>query len=116
MRYRAMTPEGDYVFGPASRFLADTPECVAQAVMTRVRLFVGEWFLDSREGLDRAQILGYGTQQTRDAEIKERILGTQGVTRIAEYSSRVDATTRSFTVACTIDTAFGQAAIAETIR
>lgn len=111
-----MTPDGDYVFGPAGRFLADSPEAVAQAVLTRVRLYVGEWFLDKRVGLNKDAILGYGTQQTRDAEVKSRILDTQGVLRITDYSSQVDATTRAFTVTCTVDTIYGRATINEVIR
>lgn len=111
MRYRQMDSSGDYVMGPAARWLADSPQAVAQAVLTRLRLFAGEWFLDRREGLDLSQILGYGTQATRDQQVQERILGTRGVTGIAAYSSQVSG--RSFTVSCTVDTLYGQAQITE---
>lgn len=107
-----MTPTGDYTFcSGTTRFLVDTPETVAQAVGTRLRLFTEEWFLDSREGLDRKDILGYGTQGTRDHAVRQRILETQGVLRIVAYSSQV--TDRNFKVAARIDTIYGPADIQE---
>lgn len=113
MRYRQMTAEGDYVFGAGSRFLANSPETVAQAVRTRLRLFAGEWFLDDRVGLALDQILGYGTQATRDLEVQARISDTQGVRGILEYSSRVDG--RAYHVAATIDTIYGAVTINEVL-
>lgn len=113
MRYRQMTPDGDYVFGYGTNFLTNTPEAVAQAVLTRLRLYAGEWFLDTREGLDLDHVLGYGTQTTRDREVQQRILGTAGVTGIAAYSSEVSG--RGFSVSATIDTLYGQTTISEAL-
>lgn len=90
-------------------FYVDSPEAVAQAVMTRLRLLVGEWFLDITEGTDYlTQVLGYGTEATRDIEIRARILGTQGVTDIQDYTSSVNPSTRLFSVKVTINTIYGQ--------
>ena len=110
MRYRAMSPTGDYLFGPGSYFLSNSPEAVAQAIRTRVALYVGEWFLDTRVGLDKALILGNNTASTRDPEIKQRILGTVGVKSLLSYASRVDER-RNFTVSATVDTIYGQITI-----
>lgn len=107
-----MDQNGDYVFGPGAFWMVDTPEAVAQAVLTRLRLFAREWFLDQREGLDLEQVLGYGTQATRDQQVQERILGTQGVTGISAYSSRVSG--RDFIVtAATVETLYGRAQLNE---
>lgn len=114
MRYRQLSPTGDYIFGNGSNFLADSPQTVAQAVLTRLRLMVREWFLDLSEGLDLDQILGYGTQTTRDRQVQQRILGTPGVTQILSYSSKVSR--RDFTVSATIDTLYGQINISEALR
>lgn len=114
MRYRKESATGDYVFGTGSVFLADSPETVAQAISTRMRLYAGEWFIDKREGLNLDLVLGYGTQTTRDVEIQRRIAQTQGVQRIVTYSSRVD--NRAFKVECTVDTIYGRATISEAIR
>lgn len=114
MRYRALSPTGDYVFGPGSHFLANSPETVAQAIKTRLNLFTGEWFLDTREGLDKSQILGNNTAATRDSEIQQRILATEGVKGLLSYSSSVDAQ-RNFTVNANVDTIYGAVTITQVI-
>lgn len=108
-----MTPTGDYVFGPGSRFLANSPETVAQAIRTRMRLFTNEWFLDKREGLEKENILGYGTQSTRDREVQQRILGTPGVRGFLSYSSSMSG--RDFRVTATVDTVYGAVNIQEVL-
>lgn len=113
MRYRAQDANGDYVFAGASLFLVDSPAAVAQAILTRMRLFTKEWFLDFREGLDKDLILGYGTQGTRDQVIQARIRGTTGVLNIASYSSSVDEQ-RNFTVTAVVNTIYGQTNIEAT--
>ncbi len=48
MRYRAWDANGDYTFGQGSKnFLVNSPQCVAQAVVSRLRLQLGEWFIDT---------------------------------------------------------------------
>lgn len=107
MKYRALTATGDYNMGASGQFLLNSPAAVAQAVLTRLRLVEGEWFLDNREGTPYpSQVLGYATQGTRDLAIKERILGTQGVTEIIAYSSSVDRN-RTMTVFARINTIYG---------
>lgn len=107
MRYRALDPNGDYQFGRAGIFLTDSPEAVAQAIKTKLLLSSGEWFLDADEGTPYdTQILGYGTQDTRDLAIRERILNTTGVTEIVSYSSSVSAD-RRFSVTATVSTRYG---------
>lgn len=113
MRYRKQTADGDYAFGSSTVWLVNTPETVAQAVRTRMRLYAGEWFLDDREGLALDRVLGYGTQTTRDLEMQQRIFNTEGVNSIISYESRVDG--RDFIVRTTIDTIYGQAEIEETL-
>ena len=109
MRYRKQTAEGDYSFGAGTTFLVDSPAAVAQAVETRMALHAGEWFLDNREGLDLDSILGNNTQATRDLEVQQRILNTQGVRSLEQYSSKVS--NRHFSVTAVIDTIYGVAPI-----
>lgn len=111
MRYRKQADDGDYQFGTSAAFLVNSPETVAQAVMTRMKLLKDEWFVDKREGLDQDRILGAHTTPTRDQEIQQRILGTPGVNALVSYASNVE--NRDFTVAATIDTIYGQATINE---
>jgi len=109
MRYRVLSDGArDYVFGRgSSELLTDSPSTVAQAVLTRLLLAQGEWFLDTEEGTPYStQILGAGTLPLYDQAIKERILGTLGVLRIVEYASVLD-DQRNLNVAVTLDTIYG---------
>ena len=113
MRYRQLTADGDMAFGQgAANFWVDNVEAVAQAVLTRLRLLTGEWFLDTTEGLPlTTQIIGTDTASLYDAAIKARVLGSEGVNAILAYASEVNRDTRALTVRMTIDTIFGQATL-----
>lgn len=115
MRYRKLDANGDYSFGhSAADFWVDVPDAPAQAVKTRLHLDQGEWFLDAAEGTPwRTKVLGKRTESTRDAVIRSRILGTQGVTGISAYFSDLGRDARAFTAGATIDTIYGRTAIAE---
>lgn len=117
MRYRTLSPTGDYVFGEGStEFLINSPEAVAQAVKTRLGLATGEWFLDLNEGTPYAtQILGEGTLMLYDQAIQDRILGTQGVLSLDQYASVLDQETRALTVSCLISTIYGQIQIRQVL-
>lgn len=109
MRYRTLDANGDYTFGQnGANFLVNSSATVAQAVQTRVKLIAGEWFLDITEGMPYdTDILGAGTESTRDLAIQAYILATQGVNEILEYASYLNPATRQFTWAATIDTDYG---------
>lgn len=117
MRYRKLDANGDYTFGnQQADFYKDNPDAVAQAVMTRLRLNKGEWFIDTVDGTPwNTEVLGERTASTRDAAIKKRILGTPGVSQIDSYDSSINPETRRFTVTATITTAYGQTSISETL-
>jgi hypothetical protein len=108
MRYRMLSPSGDYVFGQGRQeFWVDSAEGVAQAVQTRLLLAQGDWFLDLIEGTPYAtQILGAGTRALYDQAIRTRILGTPGVLSIIDYTSDLD-DQRHLSVRCTIQTQYG---------
>lgn len=109
MRYRRLSSSGDYSFGRGtSDFLVNSPEAVAQAVLTRLRLDYGAWFLNTQDGTPWAtQVLGNNTTSVRDTIIKDRILNTPGVKDIAYYNSTFEAGTRRFIVQVQLDTIYG---------
>lgn len=92
-----------------ANFLVDSPTAVAQAVLTRLRLWQGEWWLDLSSGTPwLQQILGERRQPgAPDAAIRARIMGTPFVTRIEDYASAYNSTNRTFVVSAKIWTAFG---------
>lgn len=114
MRYRRLTAGGDYQFGHGGAdFLVDSPECVGQSVRTRLLLMEGEWFLDVTEGTPYGtEIFGAGTQPLYDLAIQQRVLETDGVTSIEEYSSELDHVARRLSISMKINTSFGQVPVA----
>ena len=117
MRYRRLTPDWDFSMGHgAANYLIDSPETVLQAVMTRLKLFVGEWFNDTAEGTPwRSDVLGKYTRSKYDIAIRRRILRTQGVTGIAEYRSSYDGELRHLLIEALIDTIYGQVQMQEVL-
>lgn len=111
MRYRKLDDSGDYSFGQGqANFWHDVPEAPAQAALTRLNLWQGQWFLDTREGMTwKTEVLGNRTANTRDPAIRQRVIGSEGVSSILSYSSNIDRETRAFSVVMTIDTVYGAA-------
>jgi hypothetical protein len=121
MRYRKLDANGDMQFGHgAGDFWHDQPEGVGQSVQTRLLLFAGEWYLDTRAGtpwggfplndlvVRQGKILAEHTQLSRDAAIRDRILTTVGVVAITDYGSYMDSDSRAYSVTASIDTVYGQ--------
>lgn len=117
MRYRKLDSNRDYSFGRGQTdFLVNSPEAVAQAIRTRLDLATGEWFLNTGEGTPYStQILGNNTTLLYDTAIKTRIVGTEGVTGIADYSSQLDPNTRRLSVTAVVDTLYGTTTITTTV-
>lgn len=117
MRYRKLDANGDYTFGGgANDFLVNTPDTVAQAVVTRLNLLQGEWFLDTTAGMPWAtDVIGKYTSRTYDAAIRNCILGTDGVTEITAYSSSWDTEARTLSVTATITTIYGTTTVQTTL-
>jgi hypothetical protein len=116
MRYRILDANGDYTFGQGSaNFYVDEPAAPAQAVLTRLKLFTNEWFLDLTDGTPWVPgpnpgdpgVVGMGTAGIRDQVIQQRIAGTPGILRIVRYTSSLDHRSRVFTVSAVLDTIFG---------
>ncbi len=77
---------------------------------------MGEWFLDSTVGVPYAtDVLGSGTQSTRDRAIRSAILQVQGVDSIVSYSSGFIGETRVFTVTVAVLTIYSQTPITVTV-
>lgn len=108
MRVRALSPTGDYTFGQGqANFLVNSPAAVAQSILTRLLLWQGEWFLDTRDGTPWLQsVIGKNTKSLYDTVIRARVLETKGVTSIERYSSTL--TGRKLHVEMIVNTLYGQ--------
>jgi hypothetical protein len=76
LRYRTLTPTGDMTFGFGSaNFLVNSPQTVQQATVTGLKLFLGEWFLNTSVGMPwNTQVIGNNTQALYDNAAKSQIL------------------------------------------
>lgn len=114
MKYRPLDSLGDYTVGKP--FLVNSPECVAQAISTRLKLWRGEWFVDTTDGTPyREEVLDKRNNRSHEIAIKQRILGTPGVTAITSFSSSFDGESRRLTISTTVDTIYGAAALNEVL-
>ncbi len=113
MRYRKLDDDGDYSFGQGqNNFHINTPEGVAQAVMTRLKFWVGEWFADTSDGTGwSADVLGKFTDHLFELMIRQRILSTQGVLRVDSFDSQFNGETRKLSIQTTITTIYGSASL-----
>ncbi|NAR54863.1 hypothetical protein GPS59_12845 [Acinetobacter haemolyticus] len=111
MRYRKLSSDGDYVFGSGKNdFLVNTPEAVAQAILTRLKLWLGEWFADTSDGTGWNQsIVGKHSKNLYELTLRQRVLETQGVVNIIDFQSTLDPDTRRLTVSMTANTVYGEA-------
>ena len=93
-------------------FLVDSPAAFAQAVMTRLGLSKGEYFVDTSQGTPWAtQVLGVRTQDTRDQALRDRMSGTIGFKSIISYSSELIGNSRKFNVNARLDSIWGEVTI-----
>lgn len=109
MRYRRLNPNGDMTFGhQQADFLRESPDTVAQAILTRLKLWLGEWFVDQTEGTPYQQaVLGKRTRASMEPAMRSRILDTPGVTEIVNFDLSINPDTRIATFHATVNTLYG---------
>jgi hypothetical protein len=117
MRYRKLDQAGDYSFGHGPQdFYVNQPEAVGQSALTRLRLWQGEWFLDTSVGTPYlTQILGKVPQGIADQAIQSVVLGTAGVLGLSAYFSNYDSASRKLSVTMTLNTIYGSTEVNATL-
>ena len=109
MRYRKLDEDGDMTFGNKQKdFYRDQPEAVAQAVWTRLRLWTGEWFIDTSAGTPyQNAVLGTNKSSTLEPALRQRILGTEGVSSIEDFETITNSIDRLVTINAIVNTQYG---------
>lgn len=115
MRYRRLDEDGEPVMGKGRQdFLVDG-DAFAQAVCTRLKLYLGEWWEDLNDGLPMFQSM-LGVPGTRkeyiDALIAERIIKTKNFKSLQETQSKFSTATRKYEFYSVVNSLFGQTTIA----
>lgn len=83
----------------SGRQFAEGPDETAQAVSYRLKLFLGEYFLNILDGTPWFQsILGKTPQEVAEINIKQRILTTQRVAGFTEFRFNTDRNQRKINV------------------
>lgn len=113
MRYRKQDESGDYRFGAGlNDFYIDSAEAVAQAIDSRLKLWMGEWFADTADGTGWSQaILGKQSKNLYELTLRQRVLETPGVTSIENFQSSLNSENRYLTVSMTVNTVYGQTSV-----
>lgn len=109
MTVRKLDADGDLALGAEEFLTGYTAEEVAQNVLTRLKFFLGEWFLDTTDGTDWfGSVLGKGSVlASRESVIRQRILLTPGCAGMTAFSLTTDIATRELTVNASIVSASG---------
>lgn len=91
-----------------ANFLVDSPAAVAQCVVTRLRLWEGEWYLALDEGTPYFQdVLGQYNPGLAAAVVQDRIVNTPFVTGLNNFNFNYNSETRVLQTSGEIITAFG---------
>lgn len=114
MIYRKLDENGDYGFGGNKNSYIKDAAAAEQAVITRLRQLIYEWWEDLEDGLPLwQQILGSRDKSRAQQIIRERISKTKYVKSILSFDCDWDNEKRRLTIRASIDTEFGKIQIEE---
>lgn len=107
MTVRKLDDNGD-IATQGVQFISGREE-VAQTILTRLRLFLGEYFRNIQDGTPwYEQILGKQVNlDAAEAAIRSRIVNTPDVVRLTRFSADFDINTRTYTVSAGVLTKYG---------
>ena len=98
MRISGLTQDGDWQFGKGRANYLRRSDAIRQNVLTRIRSFANDWFIDVNDGIPWIDMLGTKDNETRVLrEIEKRVLSTSGV-RLIERLRVTDITSRNATI------------------
>ena len=107
MRVSGLDKDGDWLFGRGLASYAAKADAIRQNVVTRLRSFSSDWFLDTDACIDWIDLLGRRETQSEIMRAVERVtLATEGVTTITRLEISAKASTRSASILLTFGTIF----------
>lgn len=115
---KAINGDNDIYIVNGKFFNVSDKEEVAQLCTTRLRTFLGEWFLNTNIGTNYFGVV-FVTPidlESIDSEFRSIILNTQGVKELTSYQSTIDSSTRTLTVEFTANSIYGDIDINESIN
>lgn len=109
MRVSGLDENGDWRFGRGKAVYISRADAVRQNVVTRLKSFKTDFFLDVDACIDWIDLLGRkGTKGAIMLEVERVALATDGVTTINNLSIEVRAGTRNATIVISYGTIFDE--------
>lgn len=121
MIYRRLDADHDWVFGGGINDFLSGVDAVSQAIDTRLRLYTGEWWEDTMDGIPMWNaILGKwpmsgNKKSVADMVITQRIRETQGVTAVVNVASTWNSTNRAYRYSASAYTIYSPQPVAVTV-
>lgn len=119
MIYRKLDANQDYTFGQGKQDFVSGVEAVRQAVQTRLQLYKGTFWRDIDDGFPMFQVMGGSGAPENialiESQLRQRILGTQGVTAILSYSSTFNGADREYGYTATLQTIYSNTVVSGVI-
>jgi hypothetical protein len=106
MIVRAITSDGDFLFGKGKNDYRRENDAITQCIGTRLRSLLGNCFFDLGAGIDWFNLLGSKNQSGLNLALSAVILNTEGVIGLLQISSDLDFITRQFTVIYRVKTVY----------
>ena len=109
MRVRAIDKNGDWTFGHSRNNYKTGIEAVKQNVVTRIKSFKNDWFLDGEANIDWWNILGRTSNETIiKNQVYQTVITTYGVTSIKKIEIKSDSLTRKAQIFIKIGTIYDE--------
>lgn len=114
--YRSLGTDYDPLWGQGQRNFITDIDAVGQAILTRLKLFQGEWWSDQQDGTPYwQQIMGQGASQRQQNKIslilQQRIFNTPYVLSLGRVIATFDSKSRTFSFYAEVNTQFGTVAV-----
>ena len=107
MIYRQLSPSGDYTIGNKTAFISDS-EAVQQAVLTRLRLLIYEWWEELEDGVPYwQQIIAQRDLEAAKKIIRDRIAQTPKVVAILTFETDWNNETRTLKITAGVQSEYG---------
>lgn len=108
MKVSGLDRNGDWRFGRGRALYIKGSDAVAQKVVTRLRSFKRDWFLDADAGIDWIQILGMRDSRGLIMREVERVItSTDGVLKLISLELKSNRVERTATIYASYQDVYG---------
>jgi len=107
LRVRGLTADGDWSWGNGKANYKNDSKFIKQSVVTRVKSFKYDWFLDIQTNIDWWNILGQkNNEEIIRSQVYKTVSETEGVTAIKSLEINTNTETRNATITISLKTVF----------